>query len=253
MIKLLATLKSLIIYTLIFSSVFVVSTLALARKVNRYKTNFNNRVFQVEKEIVVLTNPSEGRVERVLVSPGQHVKAGDVLIELSNEAYSRRLNILEEFSGTNESARTEAELLRLKESDYIIVAPVGGIVKEVSLAAGSYIPANTKLISIYSDADAKLVTHVDNLALGQIQKTKQLEVYNPRLGESFFIEPTGISEVVTETNQYKVTFKFMEDESSEFFVHGENVETAPVQSADVRRPAGVITDIWNGLIIQDQN
>lgn len=248
-----ANIKSFFIYLGIFISVLLVSTLALSRKINRYKTNFNGRIFQIEKEVIVLTNPSGGRIERVLVSPGQHVKAGDVLIELSDEAYSTRLSVLEEFSNTNVSARTEAELLRLRRNDYIIVAPRDGIVKEIELAMGSVVPPNTKLVTLYGDEDAKLITLVDSLDLDQIQKTNSLEVYNRRLEQGFFIELAGISEVVAETDKYKVIFEFTNPENSAYFVNGESVETVPAQSTDIRKPADVITDIWNGLIIQERS
>lgn len=250
--KILSTLKISLIYLVIFFSVLAVSTMALARKVNRYKTNFNNATFQVKKEVIVLTNPVGGRIERINASSGQQVKQGEILVILSDDSYSSRLNVLEQFAGENLSAKTEAELLRLQENDYIITAPRDGTVKEIELAQGSYIPVNTKLITLYSNEDAKLTTTVDTLALDQIQKTNKLEVFSERLEQSFSIELVGISDTNPDTGEYEVAFKFVEPESSTYFINGETVESVPVQSADVRRPAEIITDIWNGLIIQEQ-
>lgn len=251
--KVLSTLKIFLIYLIIFLSVFAVSTLALARKVNKYKTSFNNATFQVEKEIIVLSNPVGGRVESVNVSAGQQVKQGDILVILSDDSFSSRLGVLEQFADENLSARTEAELLRLQKNDYIITAPRNGTVKEIELAQGSFVPANTKLITLYSDEDARLTTVVDTLALDKIQKTNKLEVFSKRLEQSFYVELVGISEVNPETGKYEVIFKFVEPENSTYFISGETVEAVPVQSADVRRPAEIITDIWNGLIIQEQS
>lgn len=245
-------LKNLLIYAFIFVTVFMVSTMALARKINSYRSNFNNQTFEVEKEEIVLINPYEGRIAAVHVNPGEHVSKGDILVEMTDDAYESRLDVLNDFSESNLSARTEAELLRLRQNDYTIRAPRDGIIKEIDLAAGSFISANSKLLSMYADDNAKLVIYVDTLSLDEIQKTDEVEVYSPRLEESFDIKLSGVSESDPENQEYKAIFAFTNQSTSSYLLNGEKVEAVPAKITDVRRPADILTDIWNGLIIQQK-
>jgi len=240
----------LFLYFIIFVIVFAVSAMALTRRINRYKENFRNAIFTVEKETVVLVSPVEGQIEKISAFVGQRVKKDDILVILSNDYYSSRLKLLESLAKENISARMEAENLRFKESGYIIRAPKDGVVKEVALAAGSYVPAKTKLIVLYSDEDARLTTVIKMQNLEQIQKIKRLEVFSERLEQNFFIEFVGISESNDEMGGYRANFKFLNQNDSVYFVNGENVEFVPEYDGYALRPAEALVNIWNGLIIQ---
>lgn len=235
-----------------FIVAFAVSSLALARRVNVYRTAGPSLTFFIDKEDVLITNSVAGRLDSIKVTEGQYVTAGEVLAELKDDNLESQLSVLDEFSEENLSARTEAELLRSKSNEYVIASPRNGIIHEIKAATGSYLPPSSQILTMFADTDAKLVAYVDSNQLDEIQRQSSLEVYSDRLEQSFIIVFTGVSRAVTDRTDgrnFEVVFEFEDTTEGQAFIEGESLIVLGVDSDAAQRPGDIITDLWNRLII----
>lgn len=249
--KLIYFLKSVFYYSLIFLVVFIISTLALTRKVNRFKDGPIFEVFEVDKEEVVISTAVDGNVKAVLVEEGEHVKVGDILVELSDDSLLDRLEVLESFSDENLSAKTEAELLKSTTADFVVRAPRDGVVKEVLIAPGSAVSSNSKAMTLYADTGADVVTFMSKDSLRGIQKSSEVEVYSPRLEQYFTLTYKGVNQAVEGSeSEYKAYFSFVNEDSSSYFFDGEKLQKTQAGGDDLVSPSEFVAEIWNSLIVE---
>lgn len=240
----------------IFSIVFLVSlsiaTLAIARRTNEYRSTSREYTFSVEKDEVKIVNPVGGRIERMLVSPGQIVTKGETIAELRDEQFESRLNTLTQFADENLSARTEAELLRNSRNLFKVTAPRDGIINTVDVSVGTLLTPNQTLATLYANTDVKLIANVTGVKLTEVQKVKSLEAISPRIGVSYEIEYAGIrkvSAVDTTGTTYEVIFRFKNADDGSGLLNGEQLEVLSLAN-DVKRPSEIVADIWNSLIVK---
>lgn len=236
----------------IFLFTLGVSTLALARKVNSYKNNSTLMTFTVDKDDIIIANSVVGRIEAINVQPGQHVDTGDILIELTDDSLEAKLNTLERFGGENLSALTQAQLIRAQESEYQIKAPRSGIVYQIDAAEGTYLPVNTKIITLFADNDVRLTTFLSARELEQIQRVGALDVFSPRLEQSYRIDYQGVGRVKQDDDNgelYEAIFTFAGEGVGVEFLEGETLEVIGVSQDAAKRPADYVTDLWNKLLL----
>lgn len=252
------TIKQFFINSLYFGAVAVIalaiSTQALARKVNTYEVTKKPIFFSIEKERIALSNSVTGRVDSVLVTTGQHVNKGDLLMKLVDDSLEPRKQSLRELSEENLSAKTELATLEAKSVDYEIRAPRDGVVYQIQSAEGSYLTMNSPIIVLFADNNVKVVGTVNQEQYTEIQKSKDLDVYSPRFEQIYKISFEGVGRVQPATSveegKYEVKFRFSDLNEGAAFIDGEGLNVVSKNTdGEAVRPALRITRMWNKLIL----
>lgn len=249
--KIKSQLVNISIFVVVFVISLAISTLAIARKTNDYRETAREYTFSVEKDEVMIVNSIGGRVERILVNPGQIVKKGDAIAELRDEQFETKLSTLSQFANENLSARTEAELLKNSRNLFKISAPRDGIINTVDVSVGSLLTPSTKVATLYGNDDVKLIANVTGVKLSEVQRVTSMEAISPRLGVSYEIEYAGVrkvSAVDSSGTTYEVMFRFKNTEDGSGLLNGEQLEVLSLAN-EVKRPAEIIADLWNSLIV----
>lgn len=238
-------------FSFVFIVALVLSTLALARKVNTFKTHTPATLLSVEKDLITVTTPVGGQVKELYVHIGQHVEAGDTVVEITDQNLLDKLAALEEFADTNLSAKTEAELIRSQLEQYNIKAPRPGTIHSIETPQGTFVSGQSRLITFYADDDVKLTAHLDANQVERIQRSAQLPAYSNRLQRTYRIEFLGITQATSNTenyNQYKVIFSLSDIDAGQDLIPGETLEIFKVTSTN-QRPSELLTNLWNSLIL----
>jgi multidrug resistance efflux pump len=245
---------NLVYFVLVFAVAFAISSLALSRKINSYEAQREPLFFSVQKENIEMTSPVGGRLDSVEVKTGQHVKKGELIAQLSDEALERKLEALEKVSERNLSAETEAQVLRSQKEQFSIRAPKDGVIYKINSASGSFVGQGTPIITMFADERVKLVGYVNPSQYAEIQKTKELNIYSPRFQQIYRIVLEGVGRVQSgqgyDQNRYELVFDFADPEEGPAFLEGESLEVVnKVNDGDAKRPASRIVDFWNSFII----
>lgn len=249
------TILNAIYFFLVFSVALAIATLAMTRKINSFQNSAQPIILYVQKQEITVSNPTKGEVRSVLVSEGQHVKKGAVLIELVDDDLRKRIALLQGLGSNNLSARTEAALLGSQNPENVLVAPRDGVIYQVTIAQGAYLTQSTPLLTMYTDDDVKLVGYVQSEEYIKIQKQKRLDVYNPRFGQLYSIVLEGAGKVIPATKdeeaKYELFFHFSDPNEGAAFIQGEGVEIVS-ESKNIERytPAAAVAKFWNSFIIE---
>lgn len=252
------TIFTALLNTLYFSFVFIIAfaiaTLALVRKVNSYEASKEPLFFSVQKENIELTSPVAGRLESIEVKTGQHVKGGELIAQLSDEALEKKLEVLEQIGSENLSANTEAQVLRSQKEQFSIKAPKDGVIYTINAAAGSFLGQGSPLITMFADEKVKLTGYVNSSQYAAIQNNKELNVYSARFQQIYKITLEGVGRVQggqgVDQNRYEVIFRFVDTEEGPAFLEGESLEVVSTRDdAEVKRPVTRLVELWNTFII----
>jgi len=243
-----------IYFIVIFLVAFAISSLALSRKVNSYEAQREPLFFSIQKENIELTSPVGGRLDSVDVKTGQHVKKGELVAQLSDEALEKKLEALEKVADRNLSADTEAQVLRSQKEQFLIRAPKDGVIYKINSASGSFVGQGTPLITMFADEKVKLVGYVNPTQYSEIQKTKELNVYSPRFQQIYKLVLEGVGRVQSgqgyDQNRYELVFDFVDPEEGPAFLEGESLEVVnKVSDGDAKRPVTRVVEFWNSFII----
>ncbi|MFA9262464.1 MAG: HlyD family efflux transporter periplasmic adaptor subunit [Undibacterium sp.] len=233
----------------------IISTQALARRVNTYEATKKPLFFSVEKEQVEVTNSITGRVDYVAVTTGQHVSKGDLLVRLVDDTLGQKLNSLESFAESNLSAKTELEVLKAKSSEYEIRAARDGVIYRIDAVEGSYLNTNSSILTLFADSNVKVVGILDQAQYAEIQNNRSLDVYSPRFEQVYNVSFEGVGRVVEPTEgskdaNYEVKFKFTDSNEGPAFIDGERLEVISSNGdEEVMHPSMKLTKMWNTLIL----
>jgi multidrug resistance efflux pump len=252
------TLRKNFLNTLYFAVVFLVAlaiaTQALARRVNTYEATRKPLFFSVEKERVILSNSVTGRVESVAVVTGQHVRKGDLLVQLADDSMTGRLQALKELAEENISAKTELALLEARLPDYQILAPRDGVIYQIQAAEGSYLTMNSPVLMLFADSNVKIIGTVNQEQYAEIQTSKDMDVYGPRFEQVYKISFEGVGRVQSSNQseeRYEVKFHFSDPNEGAAFIDGEGLEVVAKNTGDEEavRPSVQVKNLWNKLIL----
>jgi multidrug efflux pump subunit AcrA (membrane-fusion protein) len=250
----LATSIDAIYFIVVFVVALSLSTLALTRRLNSYEASQSPLLLHIEKDEIVITNSVSGRVDKVLVSPGQHIKKGDLLVQLNDEITDAKLSTLDEIAKDNTSARTEAMLLRAQSPQFELRAPRDGVVYKVSVVEGSYLSGNTPVVTMFSDSNVKLLGTVSPEQYVDLQKEKKLDAFSSRREQIYSVKLEGVSRVLPPTqdsaSKYELYFNFINPDDATAFIQGENLDVvAKSRDGDSLKPGYLIAKFWNSFII----
>lgn len=260
-------LKEILINAVYFTAVFVVAILiatqALARKVNTFQTINSPVFFYVNKEKVVVPTVIAGTVEKIMVTPGQHVNEGDLVVRIDNKMFERKIELLEQSAQNNLSAKTELDILKERRGLHNIYAPKDGVVYQMHTSEGSYLQSGEGVFTLNSDDNAHLISYVTPVQYGEIQKNGEVSIYSKRLEQAFKVRLNGIGRVTrdpiamqsntdnaVQARKYELIFHFKNSKDGAVFIEQEALQLMnTIENEDVKRPMEKVADLWNALII----
>lgn len=239
-------------FTIVIALAFSISTIALTRKINQSKIYTNNLQGAVVKEKVVILTLTRGIVDSVSVKNGQTVKKGDILVKLSNPILENNYQILQQ-QQNNQSAQTEASIVKINLENLTIKSPVDGVVGELYTSEGSSLSEFTKVMLIYSSSDIRLQADLTTEQYQKIQKLSQVNAYSPRLNQNFTLIPgllradekipKGIGE-----KKIGLYFSFKNNEQAAALLNNEDLQITLEENSIANKPVAIFTDFWNGLL-----
>lgn len=240
-----------------FAAAFLISTLALTRRINSYESSLQPISLNVQKEEISITNSVSGRVESIKVVNGQHVRKNDVLVLLYDDASSARLKALKSVEGENISAKAEAKVIQAKESQYVIRAPRDGVIYKILVNEGSYAREESELLTLFADDNVKLVGYMNVTQYSQLDKNRELSVFSQRFEEEYGVVLEGAGRVISATQsesaKYELQFAFMDQTEGAAFIQGEALSViVGSENTTYLSPARKIARIWNSFIIDKQ-
>ncbi len=249
-----------IIFTLVFVVAILFTTQALARKINSYQTMNNSISFVVKKQKVNVVSAINGRIKEIKVTPGEHVNKGDLLLSLDMSEYNRKVEVLKAMSDSNLSAKTELNTLLTQKDYFNIYAPQDGVVSEISVTKGSYIPGGTSVVTLFSDYDAQVIAYATPVQYEEVQNKEKIRVYSDRLKQAFELKLNGIGKMTTDyetfdntspkLSKYELVFSFTNPDDGAVFIEQESLHFINiVDDKQIKRPSERIKRMWNALIL----
>lgn len=258
-----------LIVVLVFGFAFFVATQALMHKINNYELNKSLLFLTVKKEQVQVSTTVSGRVEELLVRPGDHVDEGQVVARLRDEGREFKIEALRDVASENLSARTELELLLSQTDEYSVRAPRAGVVERLAVTKGTTVIGGGTIITLFADDNIQLVGNIRPDQYNLIDKHRSVTIFSQRLGQAFTASFQGITEVrddllpdgtiapqvagtptTPQIEMYEVLFALNEQEESNSFIQGERIE---ILSENVKieqlKPIYRLARIWNSLIL----
>ena len=241
-------------FLVVFTVALAISTLALARRLNSYQANETPFSLQVQKEEVVLKNTVAGQVKTINVKTGEHVKKGDILVQLTDQGTNAKIEILERIGANNVSALTEAEVLKSLVPQLEIRAPRDGIIYKVQVVEDMYVQHNSELIVLFSDDNVRLIGMVPPEQYLDLLKQKKLDVFSSRREQVFGVKLEAVSRVIPATQYqpsvYELYFQFVNVKDAASFIQGESVDVVAKTREDVGfKPGKRIQAFWNSLVL----
>ncbi|MCS0500942.1 efflux RND transporter periplasmic adaptor subunit [Ancylobacter mangrovi] len=176
-------------------------------------------------ESVKVASELDGRIEQIAFREGQHVKAGDVLVqldaalvkasieetearlELANANYDRAQKLQKSGSGTAralDEARAELNTAnalldsqRVQIAKHTITAPFDGVVGLRSVSVGAYITAGTELVNLEKIDVLKVDFKIPEIYLRSVAVGQQVEIAVDAMpGETFSGEVYAIDPLI---------------------------------------------------------
>lgn len=154
---------------------------------------------------VIIKSNQTGTVEQLLAQDGDQVKAGQVIMVLSNDNLESSLKQAQVDLQNNQSSlanllnpqatavraqqlKAESSRLTLKQrqtdvANLAITAPVGGVIASVKTAAGSAVTANSLLFTVFDDTTPTFIASVPQWAATAVRPGHTVFVQLPGFGE----------------------------------------------------------------------
>ncbi len=241
-------------FVLVFVFALAIASLALTRRLNSYQSSRTPLILNVKKPEVIVTNSVPGRLEKLLVTPGQHVKKGEVLAQLVDDTFLSKLATLDQVAAENISARTEAKVLESQRPQFDIKAPRDGVIYSVTVAEGTYLNHTTPMMTLFADQDITILGYVNTEQNARIEHDKTLDVFSPRLSQVFSVSLEGAGRVIPatdhEASKYELQFRFTDPAEGAGFIQGEGLEVvSEARKNGVVTPAARLAQFWNSFII----
>jgi membrane fusion protein (multidrug efflux system) len=207
------------------------STLVTALPVKQ--TDFAHYV-EVRSEVqsdrnVTLSAESMGAVQRILVSEGQQVKAGQLLmsidaevlkrniaevktqLELAETLYEKQKRLWDQKIGTEvqylqaksnkESLENRLATLQAQLAQTNLTAPFSGNVEQVMVRTGEIAAMGMPLLRLVSLSDMYLRADVSEAYIGKFSKGDKVEVYFPSLDTTLVSELSAVGQVINPSNR----------------------------------------------------
>lgn len=178
---------------------------------------------------VMLSAETMGRIESILVSEGQDVRKGQLLIkldanvlennvaevqtqlELAQAVYNRQANLWEQNIGTEiqylesknskESLERRLETLKSQLNQAKVVAPFSGIVDNIPVKVGEMAQPGLPLIRIVNQREMYIQADVSERYIGKFHQGDSVEVYFPSQDIRLTSRISSVGKVLKEQNR----------------------------------------------------
>lgn len=178
---------------------------------------------------VSLSTMSGGKVEKVLVTEGQQVSAGQVLIvleadvirnsikeiktsiELANTVYEKQANLWEQKIGSeiqylqakNNKEALERKLATMNSQldQMIIKAPFSGAIDKVEALVGEMASPGLPLVRMVNPNDMYVKADVSEDFIGKLKKNDKVEVYFPAFDKKVKSNILSVGQVINAENR----------------------------------------------------
>jgi len=178
---------------------------------------------------VSLSTMSGGKVEKVLVTEGQQVSAGQVLIvleadvirnsikeiktsiELANTVYEKQANLWEQKIGSeiqylqakNNKEALERKLATMNSQldQMIIKAPFSGAIDKVEALVGEMASPGLPLVRMVNPNDMYVKADVSEDFIGKLKKNDKVEVYFPAFDKKVNSNILSVGQVINAENR----------------------------------------------------
>lgn len=259
--KFTATMLNFLFFGIVILLAISVATISLTKKVNEYRTQSNQNVTAtVMKDVVPVLSFSRGVVTKIHVREGQEVKKGDLLVEMDNPVLRGKIDALEQYRD-NVSAQTEAKVAQEELKNLAITAPFDGIVGTVLVTNGAAVDNLSKIMTIYSNENIRLLSHLSVEQYQTIRKMHEIKAYDDRLNQNFVIKPdllkpdekeTDPAQQQTDNKKIGVYFTLADKTNASSLLHNEDLQLDLLATdKKIRRPIDYFVDFWNGLLARD--
>ena len=176
--------------------------------------------------------PMGGRVRRILVSEGDHVQAGQLLIDLDNDAVARQLDAAEAgarlakdvfdkqsklweqkigsevqyLSARSQSEQAAAQVAALREQVRLsnVTAPFSGVVDDIMVSVGDMTSPMGAVARVVDPSGATLEADVPESYLQRVKNGDPVKVEFPSLGDTLNATLANVSRFINPANR---TFK----------------------------------------------
>ncbi len=173
-----------------------------------------------------------GRVRRILVSEGDHVQAGQLLIDLDNDAVARQLDAAEAgarlakdvfdkqsklweqkigsevqyLSAKSQSEQAAAQVAALREQVRLsnVTAPFSGVVDDIMVSVGDMTSPMGAVARVVDPSGATLEADVPESYLQRVKNGDPVKVEFPSLGDTLDATLANVSRFINPANR---TFK----------------------------------------------
>ncbi len=173
-----------------------------------------------------------GRVRRILVSEGDHVQAGQLLIDLDNDAVARQLDAAEAgarlakdvfdkqsklweqkigsevqyLSARSQSEQAAAQVAALREQVRLsnVTAPFSGVVDDIMVSVGDMTSPMGAVARVVDPSGATLEADVPESYLQRVKNGDPVKVEFPSLGDTLNATLANVSRFINPANR---TFK----------------------------------------------
>ncbi len=253
--KIIVALLNTVFFTLVVLLAFSVATIALTRKVNRYRSQFQQglKVTVIKNEVPILAY-TRGVVKKIPAKVGMEVKKNSVLAQLDNPALRSKIDVLGVYED-NVSAQTEAKVAEEELKNLVVKAPVSGVIAEVHVAEGSPVETFSEFMSMYSHDDTRLLALLSVQQYQMIKRLPEVRAYSPRLNQNFILKPSILSPTEKESGEFRekkigLYFKLANEQDASSLLHNEDLDVFLESSGNkIMKPVDYFIDFWNGLLI----
>lgn len=238
--------------------VITVTTISLTKKINDYRTQYQQGVTAtVQKDDVPILALNRGIIKNVYFSEGQKVKKGQLLAEITNPVLEQQIKTLAQYPD-NVSAKTQADVAKSQLQYNKIYAPIDGVVGTVNTTENSPVDEYSKVMDIFSDSNVKLLVYLSPDQYLVAEKMTKIPAYDLRLDQNFDTSPQQLKpdqndpnkkDAGSTQNKIALYLKLNNPADASSLLNGESLELRLESSGDnVSKPIDLFVNFWNGLI-----
>lgn len=248
------TLLNIFFFAIVVLSAFAVSTIALTKKVNEYRSQYTRGITAtVIKQQLPIVSFSQGYIKKIYVKEGKEVKKNDLLVEIDNPVLRGKVEALQAYPD-NVSAQTEAKVAQEELKRLSIYAPADGFVSDITITEGSPVDTFSKLMTLYSNENVEVLADLTDDQYLAAQQMHEIKVYSKRLNQDFVVRPDVLrpdkKKGDFQIKRIGLYFGFKDPVGAKSLLNNEDVELQLQTQADnTRKPIDVFVDFWNSLLL----
>lgn len=236
--------------------VVAITSISYTQKIDQYLQQYQKGINAVViKNKVPILALSKGIVSKVYVSEGDRVRAGQLLLEITNPLLQQQVQTLSKYKN-NTSAQTQASLAKAELQYNKVYAPSDGVVSDINVTTNTPVDEYSNLMTIYQDTNTKLLTYLSVNQYITAQKMNKIDVFDPRLNQDFYFTIAGLktdqespNQQNQPTNKIALYLKPSNPKDALSLLNGETMQIEFNSTPNtVSKPVDYLVNFWNGLL-----